>query len=271
MFLLLFFISLSLISCTTNPKKQTQFFVSNVEEGRASAPPATGTPTAPPTHRPTPPPTVQPTPPPSSSLDCIACWNFFHCCEGEVLNVILNIGAKTCAGLCAYFESSVERDACTILCDAVGYESFSSLVQSSEGKPVKTCAALDACTGSTCAAAKDCVSTASLSVSPHAGAVGTQFLFSYAGKALKDLGAGEIVANLTRTPSKSPLVVENVIPSARGNASLDVSLYLDTSLNPSSYPPGVYSGNLLMCGGDCNDVGGTGGGIVLASSPVNFT
>jgi hypothetical protein len=181
------------------------------------------------------------------------------------------VGAKTCSGLCSYFESTVERDACTILCDAAGFETFEELVKSSEGKPVATCTALDACTVNGCTDAKECLATSTMGVSPAAGAVGTQFLFSYAGKALQNIGAGEIVANLTVTPSKTPLVVENVLTSANANKSLDVNLYLDTSLNPASFPAGSYAGVLSLCGGDCNDVGSSGKGVVFAQAPINFT
>jgi len=199
---------------------------------------------------------------------CDLCWNFVSCCLDDVINVILNGGGDTCAGVCDQIQSSLYAQICTGLCDFVGFGAFVLLLKQSDLYPVHLCVELHSCTPNNCTSG--CGSMTQLSVVPRVSQIGNPLSVAVAFTALKSIGSGEVYFNVFGPDvfgSPMQLEVHELIDDGMTPGQYNWSFSVPTSGYVLPVPSGTYIGNVSVCAGDCQD---TTAGVVLAQRKVTF-
>eukprot|EP01126_Amoeba_proteus_P013496 TRINITY_DN1575_c0_g1_i1.p1 TRINITY_DN1575_c0_g1~~TRINITY_DN1575_c0_g1_i1.p1 ORF type:complete len:199 (-),score=35.44 TRINITY_DN1575_c0_g1_i1:329-841(-) len=78
--------------------------------------------------------------------ECLTCTNVMDQVLGDLINIIANGGVVGgCSDLCSYLNESLAQEGCNILCDIVGIEEFTQLLQSADPDPIWICVELSLC------------------------------------------------------------------------------------------------------------------------------
>jgi len=118
-------------------------------------------------------------------MDCI---EFMQTNLQTLINIVTKIGVTdTCDKICNMLNSSVDIDACNVMCDAIGSARFWQLFVSVGINPIYACEMVNACVAGTFPS----VSFADATVTPALGPTGTSFLFKVQFTVINETGVGE--------------------------------------------------------------------------------
>lgn len=119
---------------------------------------------------------------------CLDCISFMQKNIATLIVIIEKVGViDTCQKLCGMLNSTVDIDACTVMCDAIGVEAFWQLFVKVGINPIYACELVNACIPQKYPA----VTFTSSIISPPSGPPGTTFEFKMQFTVVNETGVGE--------------------------------------------------------------------------------
>lgn len=195
---------------------------------------------------------------------------FFDCCLDDIVNVILNGGGSTCAAICAAIPNTLYAQVCKLLCDGVGVSIFAGLLTATDTYPIALCVDMHACTPNTCKG--KCGAINAFGFSPSVATAGQPITFDFAFAATQAVGTGEIYLDIVGPDvfGRPRIIEHHTLVQSGMNASTlyKYSVTVPTNGYVIPCPPGLYTGNVSICAGDCLDAKY---GVVLDTKNFSFT
>ncbi|XP_067942305.1 countin-3-like [Watersipora subatra] len=192
---------------------------------------------------------------------CPTCVSFSEQAINELLNIILNAGvvggcSEVCSLLADKTGSQPLGQICSFLCDIVGVEVFSNLIQKADLDPIYFCELLNICPAMDGGDAM----IATIGTSPMKGPAGTTFNVNVMIDTVNGTGTGEMdvdVETLDGVPLGSSFLLEAQAAGSHYNAKVQINATPDPSCDPMSQPcenwlPGNYTVTVAVCNGECN-------------------
>ncbi len=185
--------------------------------------------------------------------------------EGELIDILLQVGISEGCAVCGRLKSRLEQDVCGILCEIVGIEAFVHILQATDIDPVYVCSELIACPKNHCDHV-GCTSITSVKVSPPSGPLGTVFNVSVFIHANNQTGTGTTLLEW-KCPTSGMTGAPILNTGFRAGSNNVVSYKIDTRQDACLYSPQTYALTVASCSYDCTDLHGT----VYAATQAQFT
>ncbi len=202
---------------------------------------------------------------PKAGVGCATCVAFMDDAEGELLDIVLQVGISEGCAVCGRLKNHLEQTVCGILCEIVGIEAFVKVLRQTDLDPIYVCSELLACPKNHCLQ-PGCTSINSVTVTPPSGPVGTVFNVTVVIQARNQTGTGVTVLEWkcpTTGMTGAPILNEGF----RAKSINHITYRIDTRNDACLYAPATYALVVGSCAYDCQDQHG----VVYAAVQSQFT
>jgi hypothetical protein len=186
---------------------------------------------------------------PDAEISCDVCVQFMDQAVNQLLQIILQIGiGGGCAEICGALPNQYEAIVCDLICEYVGVEEFSNLIQDADPDPIWICMAIDLCPAPMNAAAK----ITAMTITPTVGKINQPMEFTVTFNVINQTGMTDL-ALLILSPKNDGFPIESDWESysqAPGSYGTKVKF----TPQPNQYDPfpaGVYTAIWFVCEGPC--------------------
>jgi hypothetical protein len=192
---------------------------------------------------------------PAASVGCDACVDFMQEFEGDLLDLVLQIGISEGCRICGHLSSKTGQEVCGVLCEIVGIEAFVHILEKVDDDPVYVCTELLACPRNHCV--NNCTSIQSVAVNPSSGPIGTSFKVTVTLKAFQRTGTGTTWLSWKCPVGAGGMTEAMILNTGFAAGSINKITYdIDTRNNQCLYSPQNYTVLALSCAYDCQDLHG---------------
>jgi hypothetical protein len=164
-----------------------------------------------------------------------------------LIAIVTKIGiTDTCDKICGQLNSSVDVDACNVMCGTIGSQKFWQLFVSPGINPIYACEMVNACVAGTAPA----VAFSSSNITPGSGPPGTVFEFKVQFTVINETGVGEsafVVYYPTNDDHELGFISQQVFADYTPG-KYETSLAFSTN---SSFSSGKYLVLFDLCSGAC--------------------